>query len=260
VAEVSWGPGGELGAVTEAGDILVLDPRAGLDKGLRVGVTSGGAGAGTGSRGVTSAPHVEQTGCDWRMDRPGILATAGVDAAARIWDVRWPAVPVSRLAGGHTLSLLRVRWDPAGSGKLLTCGYDRAVCLWACGEGGVGRVDGDGDGDGSGMRRWLAAGGDSQKIGEAGAGFGIGKSLPSIGWRLEGRMQHHREFVRGVAWSDRRAGVVASCGWDGVSVAWQAVRERAVGMVGSGERRGHEDGRREGSSAGSVTSAAAGGQ
>lgn len=232
VQEISWGPGGQLGAVTEAGDILVLDPREGLTGGLHLGGKGSGAGAGS----APSHPRVEQTSCDWRQDRPGLLATAGVDAAVRVWDVRWPAAPAARLSGGHTLALLKVRWDPVGAGRLLTCGYDRAVCVWAAGEGEGSAGGGKGPVGDSGSAAGAASGAvaSTKPIPTAG-------DVPSVGWKLLGRLQHHKEFVRSVAWSHRAgaAGTVASCGWDGVSVAWRGCNlgAREAAATGSSDSK-----------------------
>ncbi|KAF1356294.1 WD40-repeat-containing domain protein [Delphinella strobiligena] len=126
---------------------------------------------------------------DWNKYRDTVVATAGVDGAIRVFDIRNPgAGPVSVL-GGHEYAVRKISWSPHLSDVLLSASYDMTCRVWT---------------DGSAM---------GLVPGEA----GLGKEL--------GRMDRHTEFAMGVDWCLFGAeGWCATCAWDERVLVWD-VRE-----------------------------------
>lgn len=122
---------------------------------------------------------------DWNKYRDTIVATAGVDGAVRVFDIRSPGAGPISVLGGHEYAVRKVAWSPHLPDVLLSASYDMTCRVWT---------------DGSTM----------------GVG-GVGKEL--------GRMDRHTEFAMGVDWCLFGAeGWCATCAWDERVLVWD-VRE-----------------------------------
>jgi peroxin-7 len=123
---------------------------------------------------------------DWNKYRPTILATAGVDRAIRIWDLKMPGKPVVGDLFGHEFAVRRIAWSPHWQDVLLSASYDMTVKVWS---------------DGS-------AGGMTSSVG-----------------RMMGVMDRHTEFCVGVDWClFGGEGWAASTGWDEMVWVWDVGR------------------------------------
>jgi peroxin-7 len=116
---------------------------------------------------------------DWNKYRPFILASAGVDKVAKIWDCRMIKVGPDEGQGGicevqlpgHEYAVRKVQWSPHRPDILATASYDMTCRVWT--------------------------------------------TNPTVG---QPHLLHihdpHTEFVVGCSWSLYDEGVLASCGWD----------------------------------------------
>ncbi|KAI9737393.1 MAG: peroxisomal targeting signal 2 receptor [Cirrosporium novae-zelandiae] len=149
-----------------------------------------------------SNPPSEALTHDWNKYRDNIIATAGVDRAIRVFDIRAAGHgPISELTG-HEYAVRRVTWSPHLSDVLLSASYDMTCRVWSDGSTITGNIP--------------------PTI--TGGGMGTAKEM--------GRMSRHTEFVTGVDWCLFGAeGWCASCGWDERLAVWDV---RAIMAAGSG--------------------------
>jgi len=130
---------------------------------------------------------------DWNKYRPSVLATAGVDRAIRIWDLKMMGQVQTQLMG-HEYAVRKVAWSPHWQDVLLSGSYDMSVRVWTDGSAGGG--------------------------GGGGGGVGGMEAPPGAG-RMMGVMDRHTEFVAGVDWClFGGEGWAASTGWDETVWVW----------------------------------------
>jgi peroxin-7 len=128
------------------------------------------------------ASGTEILSLDWNKYRPMVLATAGVDKIAKVWDCRM--VKLGEDAGGqiggicetqlpgHEYAIRKVQWSPHRAEVLATASYDMTCRVW--------------------------------------------NTAPPPGrTHLMHIHDPHTEFVVGCSWSLYEEGLIASCGWDG---------------------------------------------
>lgn len=117
---------------------------------------------------------------DWNKYRPMVLATAGVDKIAKVWDCRMVKLGEQPQVGGiceaqllgHEYAVRKVQWSPHRADILATASYDMTCRIWT--------------------------------------------TAPTAGRpQLLHINDQHSEFVVGCSWSLYDEGVIASCGWDG---------------------------------------------
>ncbi|CAN6674614.1 peroxisomal targeting signal 2 receptor [Trichomonascus vanleenenianus] len=125
---------------------------------------------------------------DWNKYRPSVLATAGVDKAVKVWDLRNLRSPLNDLRG-HDLGVRAVSWSPFEADKLLSASYDTSVRVWTD----------QSESSQSHIPR-----------------MSHNKGLLSV-------FDKHTEFATGVDWSLwGQPGWVASTGFDGMLYIWKA--------------------------------------
>ncbi|TFK29683.1 peroxin 7 [Coprinopsis marcescibilis] len=116
---------------------------------------------------------------DWNKYRPMVLASAGVDKIAKIWDCRMIKLGEAPQVGGicetqllgHEYAVRKVQWSPHRADVLATASYDMTCRIWT--------------------------------------------TAPAPGrQQLLHIHDPHTEFVVGCAWSLYDDGILASCGWD----------------------------------------------
>ncbi|KAI9692807.1 MAG: peroxisomal targeting signal 2 receptor [Bogoriella megaspora] len=138
---------------------------------------------------MQAVPPSEALTHDWNKYRDGVIATAGVDRAIRVFDVRAAAQGPTSILQGHDYAIRRLTWSPHLSDLLLSASYDMTCRVW---------TDGSKEAESAGPDPFF---------------FGGGKEL--------GRMGRHTEFVTGVDWCLFGAeGWCASCGWDERLLVW----------------------------------------
>ncbi|KAJ6515028.1 peroxin 7 [Mycena vitilis] len=125
------------------------------------------------------ASGTEVLSVDWNKYRPFVLATAGVDKLAKVWDCRMIKLQETGGVGGacetqllgHEYAVRKVQWSPHRAEVLATASYDMTCRVW--------------------------------------------NTAPAAG-RPQLMYIHdpHTEFVVGCSWSLYDEGVLASCGWD----------------------------------------------
>jgi peroxin-7 len=86
------------------------------------------------------ASGTEVLAIDWNKYRPLVLASAGVDKTARVWDCRMvsqPAAPEQRVGGacettllGHEYAIRRIQWSPHRPDALATASYDMTCRMY----------------------------------------------------------------------------------------------------------------------------------
>jgi peroxin-7 len=131
-------------------------------------------------------PPSEALTHDWNKYRNNIIATAGVDRAIRIFDIRNPGAGPVALLQGHEYAVRKIAWSPHLSDVLLSASYDMTCRVWT---------------DGTAM--------------------GVNGQLQDGVPRELGRMGRHTEFVTGVDWCLFGAeGWCASVGWDEKLMVW----------------------------------------
>jgi len=127
------------------------------------------------------ASGTEVLSLDWNKYRPFILASAGVDKVAKVWDCRMIKIGPDAGQGvggicevqlpGHEYAVRKVQWSPHRPDVLATASYDMTCRVWT--------------------------------------------TNPAVG---QPHLLHihdpHTEFVVGCSWSLYDEGVLASCGWD----------------------------------------------
>ncbi|KAF7308916.1 Peroxin 7 [Mycena kentingensis (nom. inval.)] len=116
---------------------------------------------------------------DWNKYRPFVLASAGVDKLAKVWDCRMIKLQETGQVGGacetqllgHEFAVRKVQWSPHRAEILATASYDMTCRVW--------------------------------------------NTAPPPGRpQLIHIYDPHTEFVVGCSWSLYDEGVLASCGWD----------------------------------------------
>ncbi|KAF9038472.1 WD40-repeat-containing domain protein [Panaeolus papilionaceus] len=126
------------------------------------------------------ASGAEILSLDWNKYRPMVLASAGVDKLAKVWDCRMVQTgDVGQVGGvcettlpGHEYAVRKVQWSPHRPDVLATASYDMTCRIWT--------------------------------------------TNPAPGRpQLLHIHDPHTEFVVGCSWSLYDDGVLASCGWDG---------------------------------------------
>jgi peroxin-7 len=165
---VSWQPSSPsvFSAVSSDGFLRVFDLRAPNDQPIAKARVS----------------PAEVLAMDWNKYRPSVLATAGVDHAVRVWDLKMLGSCQTELLG-HEYAVRRIAWSPHWQDVLLSASYDMSVRVWT---------------DGS-----------------THTPAGLGKG------RLLGIMDRHTEFVAGVDWClFGGEGWAASTGWDETVWVW----------------------------------------
>ncbi|KAF9454293.1 WD40 repeat-like protein [Macrolepiota fuliginosa MF-IS2] len=123
---------------------------------------------------------------DWNKYRPFVLASAGVDKLAKVWDCRMIKVgEVGQVGGqcetqflGHEYAVRKVQWSPHRPDVLATASYDMTCRVWT--------------------------------------------TDPAVGrGQLSYIHDSHTEFVVGCGWSIYEEGTLASCSWDGrLNIFW----------------------------------------
>ena len=108
---------GLLVTVDDAGALQVWDTRTKMAAPALRRTDAHGAGCEVNGAAVCAARDV-------------LVATAGADCCARVWDLRALDGAVRVLAGAHTQQLLQAEWCPQRAGVLATAGTDGAVVLW----------------------------------------------------------------------------------------------------------------------------------
>ena len=118
-----------------------------------------------------------------------MIATAGVDRAIRVFDVRAPSQGPTTVLQGHDYAVRRISWSPHLADVLLSASYDMTCRVW---------TDGSNEGPGAAEDALM---------------LHKGKEM--------GRMGNHTEFVTGVDWCMFGAeGWCASTGWDSRLLVW----------------------------------------
>lgn len=124
------------------------------------------------------ASTTEVLSIDWNKYKPFVLASAGVDKMAKVWDCRMIKLgEVGQVGGqcetqllGHEYAVRKVQWSPHRADVLSTASYDMTCRVWS--------------------------------------------TTPPPG-RILHIHDPHTEFVVGCGWSLYEDGVLASCSWDG---------------------------------------------
>lgn len=122
VEDVRFHPGSDalLVSVDDAGALQVWDTRTAMAAPALRHAAAHGAGCEVNGVAVCAGSGV-------------VLATAGADCCARVWDLRALADgrgAVRVLAGAHREQLLQAEWCPQRAGVLATASTDAAVVLW----------------------------------------------------------------------------------------------------------------------------------
>jgi histone-binding protein RBBP4 len=113
VNEVKWHPRDEnlFGSVSDDGQIQIHDTRSQDDH-------------------TSTISDLQSATClQFNPANPNLLATAGEDAMASLWDVRKPGEKVYTLAE-HTGPIVELEWSPYHSTILATASEDRTVNIW----------------------------------------------------------------------------------------------------------------------------------
>lgn len=119
---VAWDPhaNGQAVAVTTTKTVSILDWR--VDTSVPTGMCAHIAVASAHFRGVTDI--------DYNPNKPYVLATAGYDGTAKVWDLRQAKQPVMTARGGHSHWVSRVSYNPCHDQLVLTTGTDCVANLW----------------------------------------------------------------------------------------------------------------------------------
>ncbi|CCH58187.1 hypothetical protein TBLA_0A03890 [Henningerozyma blattae CBS 6284] len=148
---------------------------------------------------------LETLSCDYNKYRSYIVASAGVDKAIRIWDLRMIKNKphnmfadissyncTNEVVNAHELAIRKILWSPHHSNYFLTTSYDLTCRVWQ-----------DLSHDGT-RQVWKT-----------------NSTEPGKGCRY--KFNKHTEFVLGADWSLwGQPGFVASTAWDGKVFIWNA--------------------------------------
>ncbi|ANZ77105.1 BA75_03980T0 [Komagataella pastoris] len=145
---------------------------------------------------------LEALSCDFNRYRPFVVASAGVDKLAKVWDTRMiqrsvhsrPPRPLNKFMG-HEFAIRKLAWSPHSPTQLLTCSYDMTVRVWNDNPSPTSRV-----------------------------GLLDGASQPHAP-PCSKIFSAHTEFVMGCDWSLwGEPGWVVTTGWDEMVYVWNTQR------------------------------------
>ena len=119
---------------------------------------------------------------DWNKYRDTVIATGGVDAHIRTFDIRQPKAGPMAVIKGHEYAVRKLAWSPHLSDTLLSASYDMTCRVWT---------------------------------------DGTSNQQANTGPRELGRMNRHTEFILGLDWCMFGAeGWCASVSWDKRLLIW----------------------------------------